>query len=190
MSRKTDSHPNLRSRKPKMVPYVHSHDSPVPGHDDADLIPKSNHDKTTSYYSSQSFSGKNTTNGEVIGSDLVDIDDRGGGSRDLEMEGDLGVGTLVQKTEAIETDVASITETSFIENGNDTQPLLEGSDSDDDGVEIEIVMTEDTGETSLQICMQVTLPYIIAGFGMVLAGIVLDIVQVSDKRNNTFFSVY
>ena len=39
-------------------------------------------------------------------------------------------------------------------------------------------MIEQPEETSLSIILQVTLPYIIAGFGMVLAGMVLDIVQV------------
>jgi hypothetical protein len=169
-----------------MVPYVHSHESPIPSEEETTLIPKPNYSKKTSYHGSERRSQPSDrskgTNGEVIGGDLVDIDDRGGGSRDREIiEGDLGTGTHVKKANAAETNLAGTMETCFIENGTDTQPLLGGSDSGDDGVEIEIVVTEDTGETSLQICLQVTLPYIIAGFGMVLAGIVLDIVQVGDK---------
>ena len=67
-------------------------------------------------------------------------------------------------------------ETSFINNNADTRPLL---DSDSDSEDTTRVMLKESSETSLQICLQVTLPYIIAGFGMVAAGMVLDIVQVS-----------
>ncbi|WAR26950.1 S41A2-like protein [Mya arenaria] len=70
-------------------------------------------------------------------------------------------------------------ETSFINAGNgDTQPLLQSSGSEgEEGETIIGVKLEDSSETSLQIMLQVTLPYIIAGFGMVAAGMVLDTVQ-------------
>ncbi|XP_045164638.2 solute carrier family 41 member 1-like isoform X2 [Mercenaria mercenaria] len=181
MSRKGETYPNLRSRKPKMVPYVHSHDSPVLIDDDIDSVTRINHAKDIRYgseKSGQSSSERKATNGEVIAGSLIEIDDSGGGGRDLETEaGDLGLGRIAQKSYLNDRDLSETAETSFIENGTDTQPLLESSESGDDGIDIEIVRTEDTGESSLQICLQVSLPYIIAGFGMVLAGIVLDIVQ-------------
>ena len=73
-------------------------------------------------------------------------------------------------------------EYSFIENGADSEPLLRSS-SEDLGrePEITIIMDEPPEETSLSICLQVTLPYIIAGMGMVMAGMVLDVVQVGLK---------
>ena len=65
-----------------------------------------------------------------------------------------------------------------MENTADTQPLLEpGSDDNEEPVP-SVSVIEQSEETSLSIILQVTLPYIIAGFGMVLAGMVLDIVQV------------
>ena len=77
-------------------------------------------------------------------------------------------------------------EYSFIENAADSQPLL-GSGSDDlEEPEVTILMDEHVEETSLSICLQVTLPYIIAGFGMVLAGMVLDVVQVGWNKFTYF----
>ncbi|XP_078399236.1 solute carrier family 41 member 1-like [Cetorhinus maximus] len=38
-------------------------------------------------------------------------------------------------------------------------------------------------ESSLKVCTQVLLPYLLAGLGMVLAGLVLGIIQVSDGQN-------
>lgn len=163
MSRKGDTYPNLRSRKPKMVPYVHSLETAV----STDLRTAAKQTKLHHTGLEDTLVGvgeRKAVNGEVFAENFVEIDDKGGG-REIETDaGDLGLG--------------AIAETSFVDNGADTQPLLGTSESEDDGVKIEIIQTEDTGETSLQICLQVTLPYIIAGFGMVLAGIVLDIVQV------------
>lgn len=49
-------------------------------------------------------------------------------------------------------------------------------------------------ESSIVICLQVLLPYLLAGMGMVMAGMVLDYVQVSasvnqrvSKKNQIFF---
>lgn len=50
------------------------------------------------------------------------------------------------------------------------------------GVNINSLLQSLSGnESSLSIISQVTLPFIIAGFGMVGAGMVLDIVQVRDS---------
>lgn len=75
-------------------------------------------------------------------------------------------------------------ETSFIDaNTEDTQPLIDRESSDgEDGVKGSQVKIADSEETSLQIVSQVTLPYIIAGFGMVAAGMVLDQVQVGKNK--------
>ena len=67
-------------------------------------------------------------------------------------------------------------EHSFIETTSLTQPLLEPISDEEPDSSVSLVEHEE--ETSLSICLQVTLPYIIAGFGMVLAGMVLDVVQV------------
>ncbi|KAL4226864.1 hypothetical protein ACF0H5_014843 [Mactra antiquata] len=159
MSRKQESYPNLRSRKSKMVPYVHSHETSAVEIDN--LLEEIPGTKSTKYPTEQQPKGKpGETNGIVNSGASTEVDDEGGGITEVDITD-------------YNTDITQ--ETSFIENGADTQPLLDGSGSDE---EIHYqVNREDTGETSLQICLQVTLPYIIAGFGMVLAGIVLDIVQ-------------
>lgn len=74
-------------------------------------------------------------------------------------------------------DDREIAEYSFIENTADTLPLLEPGSDDNEEQEPSVSVIEQSEETSLSICLQVTLPYIIAGFGMVLAGMVLDVVQ-------------
>lgn len=38
-------------------------------------------------------------------------------------------------------------------------------------------------ESSIAICLQVLFPYLLAGMGMVMAGMVLDMVQVSEKES-------
>ena len=65
-----------------------------------------------------------------------------------------------------------------------TEPLLGSSDSDiphDDPVEPQpdVPVIKIPEEAGWQICLQIFFPYIIAGFGMVAAGMVLDVVQVS-----------
>jgi solute carrier family 41 len=80
-----------------------------------------------------------------------------------------------------DTSLTQITEDNSY-NDQDTTPLLVDEETTirdrdkDDGVEIEVQQAE---ETSLTIALQIFLPYIIAGFGMVGAGMVLDTVQVS-----------
>lgn len=161
MSRKQESYPNLRSRKSKMVPYVHSHDTSAIEIDS--LHPVEDAPQKKSKYPHNLKGRIGEINGSVTPGGSSAVDDEGGGITEV----DITDGNV---------DPSCTEETSFIENGADTQPLLENSDSEE---EIQFEMNiEDTGETSLQICLQVTLPYIIAGFGMVLAGIVLDIVQV------------
>ena len=66
-----------------------------------------------------------------------------------------------------------------------TQPLL-GSESSEEEIMVaepkeEVLMTtiKEPEEASWQIALQVFFPYLIAGLGMVGAGMVLDIVQVS-----------
>ena len=70
----------------------------------------------------------------------------------------------------------SITELTSIRESDDEdadlEPLIEREDEEPD------VKFQPADETSLTIALQVFLPYIIAGLGMVGAGIVLDIVQV------------
>lgn len=72
-----------------------------------------------------------------------------------------------------------------------TAPLLPLQSSEDEDEEVllqrddvvienELKVIQEPDEASWQIALQVFFPYIIAGFGMVGAGIVLDIVQVSD----------
>ncbi|KAJ8301508.1 hypothetical protein KUTeg_020495 [Tegillarca granosa] len=71
-------------------------------------------------------------------------------------------------------------EETLFDRTSDTQPLLGGESSGDDEVKIE---TEDLktiiekSESSFAIALQVFFPYIIAGFGTVGAGMVLDVVQ-------------
>ena len=66
-----------------------------------------------------------------------------------------------------------------------SRPLLSGSDSESEIHEgVTIVSTPEVkspieDEKSWQIGIQVFIPYMIAGFGMVAAGLVLDYVQVS-----------
>ena len=70
-----------------------------------------------------------------------------------------------------------------------TQPLLAVSDSDDDcgGDDVIVVNTAEPKhpveleEAWWQISIQVFFPYLVAGFGMVAAGLVLDVVQVSER---------
>lgn len=40
-------------------------------------------------------------------------------------------------------------------------------------------------ESSIAICLQVVFPYLLAGMGMVMAGMVLDNVQVSEQSSNS-----
>lgn len=47
------------------------------------------------------------------------------------------------------------------------------------------VEEEEKEESSVVICLQVLLPYLLAGMGMVMAGMVLDYVQVSAFVNQT-----
>ena len=58
------------------------------------------------------------------------------------------------------------------EEGGDLQPLI----SQEGEEKVKVLVEEE--ETWLSIMLQVLLPYIIAGFGMVAAGMVLDLVQV------------
>ena len=83
----------------------------------------------------------------------------------------------------------------FVATGNSayretslTRPLLGSSSAESDtdsGVEVSPQTESDTDvkpyvqEASWHIALQIFFPYIIAGFGMVAAGMVLDIVQVS-----------
>lgn len=161
-----------------MVPYTHSHgpsssvlvDSVFDNHDsDPSLSPDKANDKEKrgdKPFDRFIANGRPGTRGFQSST----IEDEGGGGTDNSGEdGDitnsrwLGSGTQ---------------ETSFIKAEGDTVPLLEGSGSDTETEGVGRVLIEDTNETSLQICLQVTLPYIIAGFGMVAAGMVLDKVQV------------
>ena len=62
---------------------------------------------------------------------------------------------------------------------NGRQPLLPARGEGRGEIEDEVVVVvEQEKETSLSIMLQVLLPYLIAGFGMVGAGMVLDVVQV------------
>ncbi|XP_014770116.1 solute carrier family 41 member 1 isoform X1 [Octopus bimaculoides] len=56
-------------------------------------------------------------------------------------------------------------------------PLQEDDHSLEDEIEIEVKTLSESDESALSICLQVFIPYIIAGFGTVGAGMVLDIVQ-------------
>ena len=62
----------------------------------------------------------------------------------------------------------------------DRQPLLSGGNDEEETEEgaQEEMMEEEEKETYLSILLQVLVPYLIAGFGMVGAGMVLDVVQV------------
>lgn len=51
--------------------------------------------------------------------------------------------------------------------------------------EPEVKVEEEKEESSVTICLQVLLPYLLAGMGMVMAGMVLDYVQVSASINLT-----
>ena len=70
-----------------------------------------------------------------------------------------------------------------------TRPLLSGSDSETEIYEgVTIISTPEVqspleDEKSWQIGIQVFIPYMIAGFGMVAAGLVLDHVQVITHRS-------
>lgn len=81
------------------------------------------------------------------------------------------------------------------EKENDQQPLLNGESERVPeirlvgGIEVQnelsdtrtILLQSEENETSLSILLQILLPYLIAGFGMVGAGMVLDVVQVSKQ---------
>lgn len=58
-------------------------------------------------------------------------------------------------------------------------PLQEDDHSLEDEIDIEVKTLSESDESALSICLQVFIPFIIAGFGTVGAGMVLDIVQVS-----------
>ncbi|KAL3852103.1 hypothetical protein ACJMK2_015789 [Sinanodonta woodiana] len=62
----------------------------------------------------------------------------------------------------------------FTEKTSDTEPLLDGGSQE--GAD-EIYMIKEREETFFSILLQIFLPYIIAGFGTVGAGLVLDSVQ-------------
>jgi len=48
--------------------------------------------------------------------------------------------------------------------------------------EEKVAMAKSQEESAIAICLQVLLPYILAGLGMVLAGMVLDYVQVRERN--------
>lgn len=76
-------------------------------------------------------------------------------------------------------------EETLFDRTSDTQPLLGGESSGDDEIKIEtedIKTVVEKSESSFSIALQVFFPYIIAGFGTVGAGMVLDVVQVSVQR--------
>lgn len=164
----SDAGYTLRSRKHKMVPFVSSSTKPVVTQDPLDsgsqLLQSQNNECEISRVMSDNQDGllghvtvldKSLANGAAT---YIPLQDPGGGEQEKE-------------------DDREIAEYSFIENTADTQPLLEtGSDDNEEPVP-GVSVIEQSEETSLSIILQVTLPYIIAGFGMVLAGMVLDIVQ-------------
>lgn len=164
----------LRSRKPKMVPYTHSNGPSasimvdvIGHHSSGKTVPPDPADsKEKAGYRS---GDRPLANGRPGYRDRLDnTDDKGGGGTNNSDDG--------SKDDDHDRDITDMRETSFIQDG-DTQPLLDASDSEEEVSTA--IMVKESSETSLQICMQVTLPYIIAGFGMVAAGMVLDIVQVS-----------
>jgi hypothetical protein len=77
-----------------------------------------------------------------------------------------------------------------IDDGSDRRPLLTGGRGvavtrvgnvtveNEMADEVAVLQVAEESETSLSIMLQVLLPYLIAGFGMVGAGMVLDVVQV------------
>ena len=155
---------NLRSRKPKMVPYTQSH-----GPNASFMVDVVGDNDPGSSLSPNPKIGKEA---ETFGSGDLSLGNGRSGLRDDEGGGRTNnIGHDGGGDQWIDTK-----ETSFINNNADTRPLL---DSDLDSEDTTRVMLKESSETSLQICLQVTLPYIIAGFGMVAAGMVLDIVQVS-----------
>ncbi|KAH3819941.1 hypothetical protein DPMN_121685 [Dreissena polymorpha] len=174
-------HPyNLRSRKPRMVPYSQSGPSSLVSMDTKDVFPSDIHTNFTVkpdgrekilYKTNSGINGNTLPASLEIGSVRVDeFVDKGGG--------DSASANGSEKSEKEESFRDGDTEeTSFINGNADTQPLIV-DDSFDDDIGKVIVKLEDSSETSLQIILQVSFPYLIAGFGMVAAGMVLDAVQV------------
>ena len=111
-------------------------------------------------------------------------------SQEADYEVDLSTGLTGRDTQrkngAISKTEPLLTELDDESYDEDTTPLLieevktatkmEKDRDKEDGIEIEAKEVE---ETSISIALQIFLPYIIAGFGMVGAGMVLDVVQVS-----------
>ncbi|XP_052285673.1 solute carrier family 41 member 1-like [Dreissena polymorpha] len=173
-------HPyNLRSRKPRMVPYSQSGPSSLVSMDTKDVFPSDIHTNFTVkpdgrekilYKTNSGINGNTLPASLEIGSVRVDeFVDKGGG--------DSASANGSEKSEKEESFRDGDTEeTSFINGNADTQPLIV-DDSFDDDIGKVIVKLEDSSETSLQIILQVSFPYLIAGFGMVAAGMVLDAVQ-------------
>lgn len=162
MTSQDTGHPyTLRSRKQKMVPYVSSSSKQPLIQDPQDSL--SNHEPGTSRIMSDNQDG--LAGVTVLGDSLVN-----GTATVIPLQDPGGVGTDRE-------DGKGEAEYSFIENAGDTQPLLESASDDQEEPGTSVSVIEEQGESSLSICLQVTLPYIIAGFGMVLAGMVLDIVQ-------------
>ena len=169
--------PQLRSRKPKMVPRV-SQTEEESQRSGCEMVELSNFNIPAAVLTGGEHSLTKT---------LIDPGGLGAG-------GDQGAtGLLVDPSlpcnghtvdEKIAGDGDSAKQESDNEDGdggddNGRQPLLplrgEGGDEAEDEV---VVVVEQEKETSLSIMLQVLLPYLIAGFGMVGAGMVLDVVQV------------
>ena len=161
---------NLRSRKPKtMVPYLSSNHPPS---DDllvsSDLTGKPNTPMPKQPKNQKIVKGSFT---HLVNENDIKINhcmpwDNGGGHLISTELTSGGTGENRNEEQASE-------ETTFIE-GADSIPLISHEDSDTDDVK-----QGGKTETSISICLQVTLPYLIAGLGMVLAGLVLDTVQVN-----------
>jgi len=67
------------------------------------------------------------------------------------------------------------TSSSSINNG-DSVPLLSEDDEEED-IEIETIVDDKAGETFWSVTIQIFIPFLIAGLGMVGAGLILDVVQ-------------
>ena len=67
-----------------------------------------------------------------------------------------------------------------------TEPLLSDKEEQEKDLSTDVITPT---EASWQIGVQVFFPYIIAGLGMVAAGIVLDIVQVGQKDTCENYSI-
>lgn len=93
--------------------------------------------------------------------------------------------SLLRNGHAVEKQVTDSTELDSDDTAGDRRPLLASDRRGSNDREVEIVQATasatlrsyEDSETSLAIMLQVLLPYIIAGFGTVGAGMVLDVVQ-------------